>query len=153
VYNNVSRDNNIDNFGRAGATVALLPPGVGILLLSSDYNEVYNNTVTGNKTSGIAIFNLESTGMFSELDIDPTPEYNYVHDNIFDNNGYDPDSFVRDLGIPVGDVLWDGTGFGNTFNEPEAQGNFPPLLPGNGWPEAIQRVYHRALTLLLSLVA
>ncbi|MCB8961577.1 MAG: right-handed parallel beta-helix repeat-containing protein [Ardenticatenales bacterium] len=152
VYNNVSRDNNIDNFGRAGATVALLPPGVGILLLSSDHNEVYNNTVTGNKTSGIAIFNLESTGMFNELDIDPTPEYNYVHNNVFDNNGYDPDAFVRDLGIPVGDVLWDGTGFGNTFNEPEAQGNFPPLLPGNGWPEAIQRVYHRALGLLLSLV-
>ena len=153
VYNNVVHDNNVDNFGRAGNTVSLLPPGIGILILSSDNTEAYNNRVSGNKTSGIAIFNLESTGMFQELDVDPTPEYNYLHDNIYENNGYDPDQFVKDLGIPVGDILWDGTGFGNTFNESEAEGIFPPILPGNGWPDAIQRVYHRALTFLLGLVA
>lgn len=153
VYDNRTNDNNLENFAPEGATAGFLPPGLGILLLGTDNAEVYNNTVTGNKTVGIGLYSLETTGVFENLDIGPTPENNYLHDNSFENNGYDPDEFVADLGIPTGDILWDVSGGGNTFNEPNAQGNFPPLLPGNGWPEPIRRAYWQALHFLIGLVA
>ena len=152
VYDNLTEDNNHPNFAPEGAIAGLMPPGIGILILGSDGNEVYNNTVTGNKSVGIAVFSLQSTGAFEELDVGGWPEDNWVHDNEYDNNGYDPDQFIKDLGIPVGDLLWDGTGAGNTFNEPNAEGAFPPLLPGNGWPTAFQRAYWRLLNVVISAV-
>lgn len=152
VYDNIVENNNLDNFAPEGATANFLPPGVGILLLSADGNEVYQNTIRGNKTSGVALFSLLSTGVFNDLDIGPNPERNYIHDNVYDNNGYDPAQFVKDLGIPVGDILWDGAGGGNTFAEPEVSGTFPPLLPGPNWPAALQRVYWHGLNVLIGLV-
>jgi parallel beta-helix repeat protein len=153
VYDNRANDNNLENFAPEGATAGFLPPGLGILLLGTDSAEVYNNTVTGNRTVGIGLYSLETTGVFENLDVGPTPENNYLHDNSFENNGYDPDDFVADLGIPTGDILWDVSGGGNTFNEPDAQGNFPPLLPGKGWPSPVQKVYWQALHFLIGLVA
>jgi parallel beta-helix repeat protein len=153
VYDNRTNNNNLDNFAPEGATAGFLPPGIGILLLGTDSAEVYNNTVTDNKTVGIGLYSLETTGVFDNLDVGPNPENNYLHDNIFDNNGYDPDDFVADLGIPTGDILWDVSGGGNTFNEPDAKGNFPPLLPGNGWPNPVQKVYWQVLHWLIGLVA
>ncbi len=153
VYNNIADDNNLENFGRAGTTVSLLPPGVGILLLGTDQSEVYDNTMRGNKSTGVAVFSLTSTGQFdvNELDIGSLPEGNWVHNNSYENNGYDPDQFIKDLGIPVGDVLWDGTGSGNRFDESAAT-TFPPLLPSNNWPTFAQRAYGNILGWLLSLV-
>jgi parallel beta-helix repeat protein len=153
VYDNRANDNNLDNFAPEGATAGFLPPGIGILLLGADNSEVYNNTVSGNKTVGIGVYSLETTGVFDNVDVGPTPENNYLHDNTFENNGYDPDDFVADLGIPTGDILWDVSGGGNTFDEPNAKGNFPPVLPGDGWPQPIQRAYWQALHFLIGLVA
>lgn len=153
VFDNRANDNNLQNFAPEGATAGFLPPGIGILLLGTDNAEVYNNTVTGNRTVGIGLYSLETTGVFENLDIGPTPENNYLHDNTFENNGYDPDEFVADLGIPTGDILWDVSGGGNTFNEPDAKGNFPPLLPGDGWPTPVQKVYWQTLHFLIGLVA
>ena len=82
----------------------------------------------------------------------PTPEGNYVHDNTYENNGYDPDPFVAGLGIPTGDILWDGSGAGNVFDEPQARGGFPPLLPRSGWPTFLQRAYWHSLNTLIGLV-
>ena len=154
VYNNVANDNNLTNFGRAGAVVSLLPPGIGILVLGSDHNEIYNNTMTGNKSSGIAVFGLTSTGTFdkNELDVGPLAEGNWVHDNTYANNGYDPDPFIKDLGIPVGDILWDGEGTGNRFDEEDAKA-FPPILPSDSWPEFAQRAYSNILSFLLGYIA
>jgi hypothetical protein len=55
------------------------------------------------------------------------------------------------LGIPVGDILWDGTGTDNRFNDDVP--SFPPLLPGNGWPGFIRRGYGNILTFLIGLIA
>lgn len=153
VYNNVSEDNNVDNFGRAGTAVSLLPPGVGILILGSDFNEVYNNTLTGNKTTGVAVFSLTGTGTFdaNELDIGPLPEGNRVYDNTYENNGYDPDKMIQELGIPAGDILWDGSGAGNQFDD-TGMSSFPPLLPKSSWPEFVQRGYGNILTFLIGLI-
>ncbi|MCI0398168.1 MAG: right-handed parallel beta-helix repeat-containing protein [Chloroflexi bacterium] len=153
VYNNISEDNNHPNFAPEGATARLLPPGVGILLLATDHSEVYNNTLRDNKSSGIAVFSLTSTGAFENVDVGPIPEHNWLHDNVFENNGFDPDPYVADLGIPAGDILWDVSGMGNVFDEPDASGGFPPLLPGSNWPGPLQKVYWRALNTLIGLVS
>lgn len=151
VYDNITENNNHVNFAPEGAIARLMPPGVGILLLGSDDNELYNNQIRDNKSTGVAVFSLTSTGAFDAVDVGPTPERNYLHDNVYENNGYDPDPFVAGLGIPTGDILWDGSGAGNVFDEPEAQGGFPPLLPRSNWPTFLQRAYWHTLNTIISL--
>jgi parallel beta-helix repeat protein len=153
VYDNRVEDNNGDNFAPEGAIAGLLPSGVGILILGSDDNEIYENSVTGNRSVGLSVFSLTSTGAFDELDVGPNPEGNWAYDNEYDNNGYDPDAFIRSLGIPTGDILYDVSGPGNVFDEPDAAGSFPPLLPGKGWPEPFQRVYFRLFNALIGAVS
>ena len=152
VYDNLTEDNNHENFAPEGAIARLMPPGVGLLILGSDDNEVYDNVIRDNKSVGLAIFSLTSTGAFDEVDVGPLPENNWVHDNEYENNGFDPDPFVAGLGVPTGDILWDGSGGGNVFDEPDASGNFPPVLPRSGWPGFLQRAYWHALDAVITLV-
>ena len=151
VYDNIVENNNHENFAPPGAIAGIAPSGVGILLLATDNAEVYNNEIRDNKTTGVAVFSLTSTGAFdtSEVDVGPLPENNWVHDNSYANNGYDADPFVRDLGIPTADILWDGTGMNNRFNEASAS-SFPPLVPGDGWPNFVRRGYGNILNFLVS---
>ncbi|MGB0387977.1 MAG: parallel beta-helix domain-containing protein [Ardenticatenaceae bacterium] len=152
VYDNLVEDNNTQNFAEPDMTVAFVPSGLGILVAASDNNEFYNNTIRNNKTSGIALFNLSLAYEPSEIDVGQNPENNNIYNNQYENNGYAPDTLVANLGIPTGDILWDGTGFGNTFEEPNANGNFPPALPKPTWPVALQKVYWRSLNVVLGLI-
>jgi parallel beta-helix repeat protein len=155
VYDNVIEANNHPNFAPEGATARIAPPGTGILIVASDNNEVYGNEIRDNKTAGLAVFSLTGTGAFdeNEIDVGPLPEGNTIHSNNYANNGYDPDPVVAELGIPAGDILWDGSGAGNRFDEPGAAGGFPPLLPGSGWPGFMQRAYGNLLNFVIGLVA
>jgi parallel beta-helix repeat protein len=155
IHNNVIEANNHENFAPEGATARIAPPGTGILIVASDNNEVYDNEIRDNKTAGLAVFSLTGTGAFdeNEIDVGPLPEGNYAYNNTYSNNGYDPDPVVADLGIPAGDILWDGSGAGNRFDEPGAAGGFPPLLPGSGWPGFLQRAYGNLLNFVIGLVA
>jgi parallel beta-helix repeat protein len=153
IRDNLVENNNHANFAPEGATARIVPPGTGILLIATDNNEVYNNTITGNKTAGVALFSLTGTGAFNEneVDVGPLPEGNYVHDNTYSNNGYDPDPVVAELGIPAGDILWETTGANNRFDEVGAT-SFPPLLPGSGWPAFARHAYGNIFKLLTKLV-
>ncbi|MFK7800421.1 MAG: parallel beta-helix domain-containing protein [Anaerolineae bacterium] len=145
VYNNVVEDNNRINDGPAGAVVADVPPGTGLLIFGSDNIEVFDNTFRGNKTTGTAIFSLTTLYSIDELDVAPDPENNWLHNNSYENNGYDPVPFVKALGIPTGDILWDGNGWDNRFDEPEATGGFPPYLPSKATPTFFAKIYYRLL--------
>ena len=153
VYDNLVEANNHENFAPEGNIAGVAPPGVGILILSSDENEVYDNVIKDNKSTGVAIFSLVSTGFFEEIDVGPNPENNWLHDNAYTNNGYDPDPFVRNLGIPTGDIIWDGTGIGNVFDEPDVGVTFPPLLPTSNWPAFLENAYWQALNFVVGLVS
>ena len=60
-------------------------------------------------------------------------EDNCVYGTALDNSGYDPDSVVIDLGVPSGDILSDGMGVNNGFDEAPAT-SFSPVLASEGWP-------------------
>ncbi len=146
IHNNIVEANNHENFAPSGfARVA--PSGTGILLLATDNAEVTGNTIKDNKTVGIAVFSSTRSGAFdtTELDIGPTPENNWIHGNTFENNGYDPDPATKDLGIPGADIIWDGTGVGNHFDEDSSVSTFPPILPKSSWPAWLYRSYYNIL--------
>ncbi len=151
VYDNIVENNNTPNFAKEGTTVSVVPAGAGIGLIGADHVEVYGNTITGNKSGGIGIFSLLIAFEVSDVDIGPRPENIYVHDNTFENNGYDPDTFIRELGVPGGDILWDVSGWNVRFDEPEAQA-FPPLLPTSQWPDVLYKVYWQVLNFVIGLI-
>jgi len=152
VYDNVSENNNGENFAPPDSLAAQVPSGLGLFILAADQNEVYNNVIRGNKTAGIAVFNLSVAFEEEEIDVGPNPEDNWIHDNVLENNGFDPDPSVRELGIPGADILWDGSGDNNRFDQPGAT-SFPPVLPSSRWPTPFYRLYWNVLNVLVSLIS
>lgn len=146
IHNNLIEANNHENFAPSGFARAA-PSGTGILLLATDNAEVTGNTIKDNKTVGIAVFSSTRSGAFdtAELDIGPTPENNWIYGNTYENNGFDPDPSTKDLGIPGADIIWDGTGIGNHFDEDSSVSTFPPVLPKSSWPAWWYRAYFNIL--------
>ena len=85
VYNNISRDNNFENFAPEGGVVSTLPPGTGMLIIAHTDVEVYDNEITGYKTLGLGVI----SWFFTERPFDTSNGYDpyykniYVHDNLF----------------------------------------------------------------------
>ncbi len=118
----------------------------------TDNGVLVEGATCGNQTAGIAVYNLRIGFEESEIDVEPNPEHNWIHDNVLENNGYDPDPAVRELGIPGADILWDVSGWNNRFDQPGASA-FPPILPTSNWPAPLYRVYWRMLNFLIGLVS
>ena len=93
VHNNISRNNNYENFAPEGGVVATLPPGTGMLIMAAKDVEVFDNTVTGYKTLGLGII----SWLFTERPFDTKNGYNpyssniYIHDNLFERKRAIPD--------------------------------------------------------------
>jgi parallel beta-helix repeat protein len=112
AYDNIVENNNSANFGEPGTAVAAVPPGIGIMILAADNNELRNNTLRGNGSAGVVIVSYnEALGLKPADDpsFDAFPEGNYVHDNTFEGNGTMPDPLI--MGVTGGmavDILYDG---------------------------------------------
>jgi cytochrome c peroxidase len=122
-------NNNTPNFADPEAIVSNVLKGTGIMLLAADNTEVYENEVVGNGTFGIMTIGLRQ--LFpapTPLDVDPNPDGNRIYNNILRDNGKDPDERLKRFGIPPVDLLWDMTGKGNQWNQPDAT-RFPSVLP------------------------
>jgi parallel beta-helix repeat protein len=152
VYGNLVEDNNTANFADAGTAASIVPAGSGIGVIAADGVEVYENTVRGNRSVGIGVFNLLVGYDANEVDVGPTPEHVWVHDNEFENNGYDPDTFITELGIPGADILWDVSGWDVRFDEREGTSAFPPYVPTSKWPDFGYRLYWQVLNFLIKNV-
>lgn len=153
VYNNLIEDNNHPNFGAPNSTVAKVPPGTGVMIMTADNTEVFNNTIRNNQTFGVALTSLYTLyGRDTVFDLGPLPENNWIHSNTFENNGYDAQGLVKELGLDGADIMWTGEGWNNSFDQPGAS-MFPPVLPGRSWPDPAKRflwrIYDIAIGLLL----
>lgn len=113
VHENVIENNNLANFAAEGNIVALVPTGTGMLILASDDNEIHDNEIRNNETTGIIIVSYLE-GLFPSYEdenYDIYPQGNYVHDNTFESNGLAPHDLFADLFpdlVPAPDLIWDG---------------------------------------------
>lgn len=123
VHQNVVESNNTANFAPPGNIVGVVPKGTGLLLLSTDDNEIHDNIIRDNQSAGIAVFSYSEALVgesYDDPEFDPYPERNFIHDNILENNGYDPQDVAADLlslvnavaeeavEPPLPSLLWDG---------------------------------------------
>jgi parallel beta-helix repeat protein len=120
VFKNRIVANNTDNFGREGAAVASVPAGSGVVIMSNDDVEVFDNDIADNQTANVLIASHYSAGYDGKYKpsaaFDPYPERIYVHGNRFAGGGDSPDGLdlkalkVAMFGLRghLPDVLWDG---------------------------------------------
>ncbi|GAB1421278.1 hypothetical protein MASR2M15_14330 [Anaerolineales bacterium] len=152
VYDNLIEDNNHAQFAKEGSTVSVVPSGTGILILTADNTEVFHNTIRNNKSIGLGLTSLYMIyNKDTVFDLGPLPENNWIHDNIWENNGYDPTGLVVEQGLPGSDILWSGEGWNNAFDEPTASA-FPPILPGKDWSDPARRALWRFYDIVIGLL-
>lgn len=149
VVNNRVYDNNHENFGDPNAIVSRVPSGSGILILAADEVEVTANEISDNNSFGIAVLGLDAVfGSDATYDVDPIPDRCWIHDNGFEGNGRQPAGVVKEQGFAGRDLLWDLSGYTNSWDEPEAT-RLPAWLPKKGWPRFLRRANWRLWNLLV----
>lgn len=141
--------NNHENFADPGAIVSNVPPGTGIMIMAADGTEVTANEIRGNNCYGVAIFSLsEVFPKGTVFDVGAMPDNNWVHDNTYAENGRQIAGALKRAGLPGADLLWDGTGWSNRWDESSASRSTP--LPTSRWPTPASRAWGRLLGLARS---
>jgi parallel beta-helix repeat protein len=112
VFDNISINNNTDNFAPEGNIVGIVPAGTGMLIMANSDVQVFDNSFSGNNTVNL-IF-----GSYVEETDDPNylphPSRIHIHHNRFGASGQAPDdsefgNVLRDvLGTPVPNIVFDG---------------------------------------------
>jgi parallel beta-helix repeat protein len=129
---NYVHDNNRPNTSEPDNPLALLPPGIGILVAGADTTTVSANTVKRNQFVGIGVvsfclsFALQGLPCVG-LDIDPNPDANRIIGNFVQQNGTVP--IAGPLDAFRSDLAWDGTGIDNCWKANSFGTSVPPILP------------------------
>jgi len=140
--------NNHPNFGDPNAIVSQVPAGTGIFIMAADRTEVSGNEVRGNDSFAVAVVSLTSAfPKGTSFDVGIVPEGNRVAGNTFSDNGRRPAASVKAIAGRGVDLIWDGSGADNTWNQPGAT-RFPPLLPDDSWPGVLRRAWSRVVSYL-----
>jgi parallel beta-helix repeat protein len=102
VHHNLFEANNTPNFGTG--TVAGIPAGTGMLVISNDTSIFQHNISRNNRTFGLAFVDQQTAEFGPPFSADSIPQDNYILDNVMLGNGSDPDfAFGADvLGLYVG---------------------------------------------------
>jgi parallel beta-helix repeat protein len=125
IFDNETYCNNRPNFAKEGSAVAGIPVGTGLLSFAGNGVEIFGNIITDNLTLGIGMAsNILNCQVSPPSDCppyndgyDPYVKNNYIHDNVFTNNGTDPQGLFGTLfkilgfgipGNPLPEVVWDG---------------------------------------------
>ena len=151
VIGNRVHDNNHENFADPNSAVSGVPSGTGILIMAADEVEVTQNEIQDNNSYGVAIVGLDIDSKEpTSYDVNPVPQSCWVHKNTMKNNGLDPDPSVLKLGLPGADLLWDLSGYDNSWDQPSAR-SMPPILPNKSWPDILRRANWRLWKILSSI--
>lgn len=123
LRNNFVINNNHENFGAPGSTVAGIPAGTGVLIMAADDVIVENNIITGNKNSGITIVDL-ATGdpKANDPNSEGNPDRVVILDNIMYENGNDPTGELKAIMLTQmdtrgPDIFAYGGGTGSTIRD------------------------------------
>ena len=112
VHANIVESNNLESFAESGTVVAVVPPGCGIVLVASDDNEFHDNQIRDNRSLAFLVLSYTSIlfGPYDDPAFDAYPQGNWLHGNVFEGNGADPDPLVGNLTTerPIPDVMDDG---------------------------------------------
>ena len=134
VYLNHTYNNNHINFGEPDDLAAVVPTGLGILVLGTDQTVVEQNTINDNEFAGVVVF---STLVLSTIagippdslsDIEPNPDGVRITKNTLHHNGYNP-PVIPDLPLPGVDLLYDGSGTDNCWKDNIFKTSYPSPLP------------------------
>jgi parallel beta-helix repeat protein len=136
-------NNNLQNFGDRTSTVGKVQPGTGMLIMAADRTTVTENEIRGNDSFGLAVVSLAiAFPKGATFDVGATPEGNRIFNNKFSENGRNPGGLVKQLGAINVDILWDGSGWDNSFEQSDVK-RFPMMLPTDNWPDVFRRAYAR----------
>jgi parallel beta-helix repeat protein len=133
IQGNIVKNNNHPNFSSPDDLAAVVPSGIGILVLGTDRVTVEKNVVSGNNFTGITVFSTLVLGTLAGLppaafaDIEPNPDGTKVRGNLLANNGGAPP--VLPIPLPGVDLLWDGSGQGNCWSTNVFKTSYPSQLP------------------------
>lgn len=123
IRNNFVVDNNHENFGAPGSTVAGIPSGTGILIMAADDVVVDNNIITGNNNTGITIVDL-ATGApkANDPNSEGNPDRVVILDNMMFDNGNDPTGELKAIMLTQmerkgPDIFAYGGGTGSTIRD------------------------------------
>ncbi len=111
VFDNDVVDNDTPNFAPEGNIVAIVPKGMGIMVMANRNVHVFKNRLSGNATAHVLI-----AAYPEDYDDDAymfVPRGVYVHGNEYGEGGGAPDGEVGKIisdvsGTPVPDIVWDG---------------------------------------------
>src|SRR5699024_12560084 len=89
IFDNTVTHNVRENFAPGGSIVAEAPAGTGILVLSTNKVEIFNNNLQENNVAGTAVASyaaLVELGLApqpTDPDYNPFPSNIYIHDNSY----------------------------------------------------------------------
>lgn len=156
VFDNDVVDNDTANFAPKGNIVAIVPKGMGIMVMANRNVHVFGNRLSGNVTTHVLIAAYPNE--YEDENYMFVPRGVYVHGNTYGEGGGAPDGEVGKTisdvsGIPVPDIVWDGvttipeyfswTSAENRVYVDEAEGTTfvnlkmisQLLLPWGWWPD------------------
>ena len=152
VQNNRIYNNNHVNFADPNAVVSSVPSGTGIMILAADDVRVTQNQIINNNSVGVAVVGLHALyDENTQFDVDPVPEGNWIYNNEIEGNGLQPDQKVIEAGFDGADLVWDLSGYDNSWDEQQAT-RLPYVLPGKDWSDARRRLNYRLWKVAISMM-
>jgi parallel beta-helix repeat protein len=108
VFENTVQNNSRANFAPPGSIVSEVPAGTGILVMSTDNVEIFENEIDENNLIGTGVFSFNSMIALGLMPIDLDMSYNPENINIHNNTYSRSNSFVPPQEQPFfGQVLMD----------------------------------------------
>ena len=132
IYDNIVKENNLNNFAPKGNIVARVPSGTGIMIMATEYVEIFNNTIIDNKTAGTTVVSYFITQeKTKDTQYNPYTSAIYIYDNVYIRNPQLP-TLANEIGVllfthffrSVPDIIYDG------MPDPKYQ-NIDGTIPAN----------------------